>query len=184
MNLAGKLSLNIKFQANKTEAQAIGYATRAWRELTDQDVKVLLGAIIAEKESTRPVSPFSSEEVAETSEKEIEQYIKNKPTLLGEDLKVYSQQKSIGEGRLDLLLENSQGDWFVVEVKYNRIGRGALQQIRTYIHDLEEETKKKVSGVIVCAGVMPAFEEEIKAQKDIQVFVYGWDLRVEKWGNS
>jgi hypothetical protein len=183
-NLAGKLSLNIIFQTNKPETQVIGSATRAWRELTDQDVDVLLKAIVAEQESIRQCSLLSSEEVTETLERDIERYIARNPTLLGKDLTISSQQKLIGEGRLDLLLENSQGSWIVVEVKYNRIGRDVLQQIKTYIHDLQEETNKKISGAIVCAGVMPAYEDEIKAQRDIQIFVYGWDLKVEKWANS
>jgi hypothetical protein len=183
-NLAEKLSLNIKFQAKKTETQVIGATTRAWRELTDQDVDVLLNAIIAEQESIRQFTLLSSEEVTETLERDIERYIARNPTLLGRGLTLSSQQKLIGEGRLDLLLENNQGSWIVVEVKYNRIGRDAIHQIKTYIRDLQEETKRKISGVIVCAGVMPAYEDELKAQQDIQIFVYGWDLRVEKWANS
>jgi hypothetical protein len=27
---------------------------------------------------------------------------------------------------------------------------------------------------------MPAHERELKEQKDVQIFVYGWDLRIEK----
>jgi hypothetical protein len=52
------------------------------------------------------------------------------------------------------------------------------------MHDLKKEIDRKISGVIVCAGVMPAYEDDLKKQKDIQIFVYGWDLRVEKWTNS
>jgi len=182
--LAGKLSLNISFQSNQTETQVIGSATRAWRELTDQDKDVLLEAIIAEQESVRQFSLLSSEEVAETIEKDIERYIARNPALLGRGLTLSSQQKIIGEGRFDLLLENNQENWLVVEVKYGRIGRDALQQIKTYIHDLRMDVDRKISGAIVCAGVMPAYEDELEEQKDIQIFVYGWDLRVEKWTHS
>ncbi len=179
--LAEKLSINIKFGSGRSETQVIASSTRAWRELSNTDVDVLLNAITAEKESTRQFTLLSSEEVAETLERDVEQYLARNPALLGKDLTLSSQQKSIGEGRLDLLLENSQGNLVVVEVKYGRIGRDAIHQIKSYIHDLKKEKGKSISGVIVCAGVMPAFENEIKTQKDIQIFVYGWDMRVQKW---
>lgn len=180
-HLAGKLSLDIKFRTSMSETQAIVSSTRAWRELSDKDVDFLLNAIIAEKESVQQFSLLSSEEVTETLERDIERYIARNPVLLGKGLTLASQQKSIGDGRLDLLLENSQGNLVVVEVKYGRIGRDAIHQIKSYIHDLKKEMGKTISGVIVCAGVMPAYKDELKKQKDIQIFVYGWDMRVEKW---
>jgi hypothetical protein len=179
--LAEKLSLNIKFRSGRSETQAIVSSTRAWRELSNKDVDLLLNAITAEKESIQQFTLLSSEEVAETLERDVEQYLARNPALLGKGLTLASQQQSIGEGRLDLLLKNSQGNLVVVEVKYGRIGRDAIHQIRSYIHDLKKEIGKNISGVIVCAGIMPAYEEELKAQKDIQIFVYGWDMRVQKW---
>lgn len=180
-HLAERLSLNIKFPPNKPETQVLGSATRAWRELTDRDVEVLLDAIITEQKRVRQLRLLSSEEVGETLERDIEQYIAHNPGLLGEGLKLSNQQQWIGEGRLDLLLEDSRGNWLVVEIKYGRIGRDALQQARAYVNDLRKETDRKVSGAIVCAGIMPAYEDDLKKQKDIQIFVYGWDLRIEKW---
>lgn len=44
-SLAQKLSLNIKFSQDKTELQSIGSATRPLRELSDNDVNILLGKI-------------------------------------------------------------------------------------------------------------------------------------------
>ena len=44
--------------------------------------------------------------------------------------------------------------------------------------------KKEVSGIIVCEGVMPAFEDDIKKLKDIKVFCYGWQLQTQLWGGS
>jgi hypothetical protein len=45
------LSLNIKFRSGRSETQAIVSSTRAWRELSNKDVDLLLNAITAEKES-------------------------------------------------------------------------------------------------------------------------------------
>jgi hypothetical protein len=74
--LAEKLSLNIKFPKGKTETQAIGSATRAWRELTDKDVEVLLEATkSSEKEGVGIDTILSTDEVTEIIEKDIETYI-------------------------------------------------------------------------------------------------------------
>jgi hypothetical protein len=43
--LATRLSLNIPFSANRTECQAIASATRSWRLLTDEDVRIILKEI-------------------------------------------------------------------------------------------------------------------------------------------
>lgn len=179
--LADKLSLNIKFPANKSETQVIGSATRAWRELTDRDVKVLLKEIAAEQKRAHSYTLRSSEEVAETLEKDIEHYIAHHPNLIGKGLGLSRRQLPVGEGRLDVLLEDKQDNLVVVEVKLGHIGRDALKQTKNYIHDLQKETGKTISGAIVCAGIMPAYEEELRKQKDIRIFVYGWDLRVQQW---
>lgn len=49
---------------------------------------------------------------------------------------------------------------------------------------IKGETKKKVSGVIICEGVMPAFEDDIKKLKDIKVLCYGWRLQIQPWSDS
>ncbi|HOC52427.1 MAG TPA: hypothetical protein PKJ39_01700 [Caldisericia bacterium] len=46
---------------------------------------------------------------------------------------------------------------------------------------IENETKKNVTGIIVCKGVMPTFEEEFKKLKDIKILCYGWQLKVYLW---
>lgn len=178
--LAEKLSLNINFPKGLTEAQAIGSATRAWRRLTDKDVKVLLKKLAANEERVHCSVLRATDEVGETLERDIENYIVRNPSLLGKGLKLIRQQWPLGEGRLDLLLENKQGDAVVVELKLNRIGRDALQQIKAYIHDLRDKYKR-ISGVIVCSGVMPAFEDELRKQRDIKILRYGWDLQVQPW---
>jgi hypothetical protein len=180
--LAKKLTLNVKFLEKRTEAQAIGSATRQWRELTDKDVKVLLKELAKDKGRFLRPSLRATDEVGETLERDIENYIARNPSLLGKGLRLVRRQEPLGIGRLDLLFENKQGDLVVVELKLNRIGRDAIRQIKAYIHDLREANKESnISGVIVCSGVMPAFEEELRKQQDIRILVYGWDLRVLPW---
>jgi Endonuclease NucS len=182
--LADKLSLNIKFPAHRTrsETQVISSATRNFRTLTDNDVKILLKEIAIEQKRKRPHLLRSSEEVAETLEKDIEHYIANNSTLIGKGLTLSQQQKPIGDGRLDVLFEDEHSNLVVVEVKLGSIGREALRQLNTYIHDLGKINNRKIKGVIVCAGVLPAFVEELKKEKKVQILIYGWDLKMQEWG--
>lgn len=50
-----------------------------------------------------------------------------------------------------------------------------------YISELKKGSPNKVSGVIVCSGVMPAYENDIRKQKDIKILIYGWELRSQLW---
>lgn len=179
--LARRLSLRIPFHANKTETQCIGSATRSWRQLTDHDVQVLLRAINAEQQRPRPMLLRTTEEVSETLETDIEDYLARHPSLLGKGQRLTGRQVPLGEGRIDLLFEDHLGNTVVVEVKLGHIGREALRQVHGYVHELKRQARGKVSGVIVCAGVMPAYEADLRKQKDVRILRYGWSLDIQSW---
>ena len=179
--LANRLSLNINFPQNKSDTQTIGSATRAWRTLTANDATVLLDAIKAQENRDSNHSLRSSEEVAETLERDIEQCITQNPNLIGPELKLIGSQKRTDDGRLDVLFEDRAGNLIVVEVKLGRIGRDAVQQTKNYMRYLRDRDRKKVSGIIVCAGVMPAYEDELRKQKEVRVLVHGWNLQIVAW---
>jgi len=182
-NLAGKLSLDIEFPKGRTETQAIGSATRAWRELTDKDVDTLLKAIEkCEKEGFEIEKIYSTDEVTEFIEKDIEGFVEKNLSLIGKSLTLKKRQKKTQVGVIDLLLEDKKGNLVVVELKLNKIGRDAVTQLRRYMNWVmnwvKKETKKEVKGAIICKGIMPAFEEDLKKLKDIKIFIYGWQLKV------
>ena len=180
--LSDRLSLNIKFSPTRQETQTIASSTRAWRTLTDKDVETLLREIESEREGIHPCLARSTEEVAETIEKDVEDHIARNPKLIGKGLTLAERQLIIESGRVDLLLEDQTGNLTVVEVKFNKIGREALKQVQRYIHELKATAPgKKVTGVIVCAGVMPAYEIDLRKQKDIRILVYGWEMQVSQW---
>ncbi|MBU4038008.1 MAG: DUF91 domain-containing protein, partial [Proteobacteria bacterium] len=133
--LARKLSLDIKFPKGRTETQAIGSATRAWRELTENDVDVLLSAIKLSELEGQPIETIlSTDEVTEIIEKDIENYIEKNPSLIGESLTLMKRQLDTPVGRIDLLFEDKKGNLIVAELKLNKIGREAVNQLRRYMN--------------------------------------------------
>lgn len=181
--LAKKLSLDIKFKKGKTDTQVIGSATRAWRRLTDNDVKILLKEIKSfEEKGLDSETRLSTEEVTEVIEKDIENFIEKNTSLIGKSFKLVGRQLGdIPGSRIDLLFEDKEGNKIIVELKLHKIGRSAINQLRRYISWLKKKAKKEVKGIIVCSGVMPAFEDEFKKLKDIRIFCYGWQLKVYPW---
>jgi RecB family endonuclease NucS len=153
-------------------------------------VRVILDAIKhseqeQEETLTVPDRLFSADEVAQTIEKDIEEVIAKKPSLLGKGLRLKRRQLDTGpSGRIDLLLKDGAGNLVVVELKYDWAGRKALAQLQRYIHWLKNQKGthgKKVRGIIVCKGVMPAFQEDMARLKGVRVYCYGWQLKVEPW---
>jgi hypothetical protein len=183
--LSDKLSLEIKFKPQLTETQVIGSATRNWRELTDKDVETILNDIKQNEENMLAFETvLSTDEVLEIVEKHLENFIVKTPSLIGNSLKLKGRQIAISVGRIDLLFEDKNSLPVVVELKIGEIGREAVKQVNKYMNWISKETGKEAKGIIVCKGVMPAFEDDIKILKNIKVFCYGWQLKIYPWKES
>jgi Holliday junction resolvase-like predicted endonuclease len=182
--LAEKLSLKIKFSPGRSESQILGGATRAWRQLSEDDVEILKKGIGMLKEVQLNIKPLmSTEEVSETLEKDIEDYLAKHPDMIGSNLKYFDRQYHVESGRIDILFKDKddKGNWVIVEVKQNRIGRDAYQQIKSYVHKMQKDKSGvRITAILVCSGIMPAFEKELREQTDIKIFVYGWELKIDK----
>lgn len=179
--LAQKLSLGIKFKQEFTDSQCIGSATRQWRELSGKDVDILLNEIkSSENKGITVERTLSTEEVTEIIEKDIENFIEANTKILGSSLKLTGRQIDTPAGRIDLMFEDNNKKIIIVELKLNKIGREALNQLRRYMNHVKKEMKQEVDGAIVCNGVLPAFEEEFKALKNIKILKYGWKLQVSE----
>ena len=182
--LAERTSLNVPFKENSTDSQCISSATRQWRELDDKDVEMLLLEIRRnEEKGIAPDVVLSTDEVLEIRETDLEKYIVKNVHLLGSNLTLKGRQRDTRAGRLDLLFEDKDKNLVVVELKLHEIGRHAINQLRGYIRQVRADTKKKVRGVIVCKDILPAFANEFRKLRNIQIFHYGWKLNVypRKW---
>jgi hypothetical protein len=184
--LAQKLSLDVPFPVGRGEGPAIGSATRAWRNLNRKDVGVLLKEIKRAEGAPLPAGKImSTEEVSDILERDVENYLEKNSNLLGKSFRLIKRQYDTPIGRIDLLFENSKGDTVVVELKLGKIGREAVTQLRRYVAWMENqpsrESNRNTRGIIICSGVMPAFDEEFRRLKDIKIFVYGWQMKVQVW---
>ena len=182
-DLSQKLSLNIKFPIGKTDTQIIGSATRSWRELTGNDIEILLQEIeILENKSFDLERIFSTEEIVELLERDIENHLEKNHKIFGKEIISVKRQVVTPIGRIDLLFENQDNSVTIAELKLGKIGNEAVSQLWKYINWARAELKKEISGVIVCSGVMPAFQEDLSKLKNIKIFCYGWQMKVIPWG--
>jgi len=128
--LAEKLSLNIPFRDDRTENQCISSATRQWRNLTDEDVKIILDEIKRfEDEGLASDIILSTDEVLEIRESDLETFIVKNPDIIGSNLTLVGRQIDTRAGRIDLLFQDEDENYVIVELKLNEIGRPAINQI-------------------------------------------------------
>lgn len=182
LKLARKLALGINTQRGRTETQAVGSATRAWRRLSDKDVHLLLREI--ESEEQKPVDVhriLSADEVTELLEKDLENYIEKSKNIIGKSLRLVARQIDTPVGRIDLLYEDGSGTKHIVELKLGHIGRGALNQLQRYMGWVRKQGPGTVKGILVCGGVMPVYEDEIRGAEGIMVLRYGWHMKMSRW---
>jgi hypothetical protein len=180
--IAKNLGLGIEFKKGRSETQSIGSACREWRELGDEEVEFLLDEVKEwEAECIGEDTFFSTDEITQILERDLENYLVKEPHTLGKKLKVVDRQMNTPVGRLDILFEDRRGDLIVAELKLDFIGRDAVRQIKNYMRFVRHEMHKKVRGIIVCKGVLPTFEEDLSNLHDISIFVYGWKMAIQEW---
>ncbi|MGG3624544.1 endonuclease NucS domain-containing protein [Bacillus gobiensis] len=180
-----ELSIPYTPSPNQTELGALTSKFRTWFSLAYEQVDVLLKKInVLNKQSFLKHKQLSSDEIRQLSEADIEQFIVEKPNVLGPDFTLLSRQHVFEDGkRLDLLVKNNKSqEIFIVEIKRNEIGPEVIKQIKGYIKRYETETNiKNVKGIIVCKGILPHFEDEILGQlkEKIQLYQYGWMFSIQ-----
>lgn len=108
----------------------------------------------------------------------LERLIVKNPELIGEDLKLYSRRMYTPEGISDLWFENSN-DVVIVVLEPKRACEEDLDNLRRCVHYHRRHfASKKVRGILVCENVPSAFAEELKKERDIQVFCFAWNMLV------
>ena len=138
----------------------------------------------ADVQASKPTMLRSTEEVAEVIERDVEEHLVRSPAILGKGLKLEGRQLILSSGRIDLLFRDMRGHLLLVEVKLGRIGRDAVAQTERYLAEFRATQRTSVRAAIVCGGVMPAFEDDIRKKRSIRIYKYGWELRLQDWRNG
>jgi RecB family endonuclease NucS len=82
---------------------------------------------------------------SEHLESELENWIIERPDLLGDDLFVISKQKSVqGVGRLDLIAIQPDGQLVIVELKRDKAPRATVAQALDYAAWLDKVSPKSI----------------------------------------
>lgn len=198
-SLANKLSLGIDFSdfdnGVRTELQVIASATRSHRQLTGDDVDVLISEIDKYQknnkiENTTDVQyhlnfydegddlvPF--DEVHKIRESEIQKLIRKNPSIIENGLKVVDYEKVLPDGdRLDLLLEDEKGALVLAELKGpDKLTDEIPTQLASYLRDIQiEYPDRHIRKMVICDGkISPKLEKACEAL-GIEIMVYGFKL--------
>ena len=80
--------------------------------------------------------------------------------------------------RLDLLLiDKSDGQLYVVELKRKQAGIEVIDQIENYINALCSQLNKKVKGIICVHQADSRLIETVKTRENIELFTYNFDFQ-------
>lgn len=184
--LLGELSIPYTPSPKQTELAALSSKFRNWSALTCAQINLLLKKMnTVYNQSYLRRKQLSSDEIKQLSETDIEQFLADNPSVLGNNLIFLSRQHQFKDGkRLDLLVKDGKNQQiYIVEIKKNEIGTEVFKQIKGYINRYEtEENIQDVKGIIVCKGILPHFEDEVMKQllkERIQIYQYGWMFSIQ-----
>jgi RecB family endonuclease NucS len=128
-------------------------------------------------------SVLTTEEVLKMRHIYLEEFIVRNSELIGKNLTLCSRRTWTPEGFFDLWFENKDKDIVIVELKLKRIGKRDLHEVQDSVRCLRERFRRAVHLIVVCKDVSSTIVHELRKQKDIQVFCFGWKLLVypRKW---
>lgn len=78
---------------------------------------------------------------------DLENWIKNHPEILGEDILIIGEQVPTKSGRIDLLGIDKSGNLIIIELKKDELPRDALAQAIDYVSDISSYDIDKISEI-------------------------------------
>jgi hypothetical protein len=91
-------------------------------------------------------SEVSMVDAGRTETKDLEQWIKSNPEILGEDIAIIGEQIMTKRGPLDFLAIDRSGNLIIVELKRDKLHREALAQAIDYASDLASWEVERISA--------------------------------------
>lgn len=176
-DLLKKLSIAIPYDPNRSETFNINSALRNVMgkncKLSDAQVKTLLDEI--------DKLQFSGEfPLEDWDERAVELVLARNPSLLEKDLKLVSyRQLKTPHGVIDLLFQDKDNAYLVVEVKKGTAPDDTLTQLLNYISYVKKTSPKNtVRGAIICSSCSRRLEEAAK-ESGVKILSYQGMLTVK-----
>jgi hypothetical protein len=94
-------------------------------------------------ETLQPIETSMVEE--KRLEKDLENWIKTHPEILGENILIIGEQVSTSGGVIDFLGIDASGDLIIIELKRDKLGRDALAQAIDYASEVASWTKEDIN---------------------------------------
>jgi RecB family endonuclease NucS len=94
-------------------------------------------------ETLQPIETSMVEE--KRLEKDLENWIKTHPEILGENILIIGEQVSTNAGVIDFLGIDASGDLIIIELKRDKLGRDALAQAIDYASEVASWTKEDIN---------------------------------------
>jgi hypothetical protein len=87
------------------------------------------------------------------SEKDMQQAILLKPTLIEDGFRVINYEKHVPPGFIDVYGIDSEGQFVVVEIKRRTADRSAVMQLQKYLDVIRGERNEQVRGIIAAPRI-------------------------------
>jgi len=102
------------------------------------------------------------------TERDIVEVISSNPEIIASGAKIIGREVETPNGKIDLILRDDAGNIYVVEVKNEKAGIGAINQLDRYVKHIESIYRKakqasgeKIVGVLVSNGISKRARELI-----------------------
>lgn len=139
---------------------------------------------IGERDGGEPTNPTRASRSHIGLEKNLEDWIVEDVTMIGDGLTLVGRQVTIDDGRLDLLAIDSLDRWVVIEVKPDMLESSALNQALYYASSLalldaerllEKLKQNPASSALAQASSrrIDSLLEDEEAERDIAVMLVG-----------
>jgi RecB family endonuclease NucS len=110
-------------------------------------------------------------------ERDIQNYLENNPSTLGEILTIIGKEFAVPVGRIDLLAKDVNGNIVVIELKLGTANRDAIGQLQSYMGAIQSaEPNTFVRGLLVAVKLDSGAEAALRVARDIKFISYAITL--------
>lgn len=122
------------------------------------------------------------------TEKDLVEMIYMNPSVISPSAKVIGKEVETPSGKIDLILRDDSGNIYVVEVKNEKAGISAVNQLDRYVKHLESmysrspNNTRKVIGVLVSSGITRRAREALIERG--YIYIDSTDFKISNIGQT